>query len=103
MPAEGVHTIRHAGLYGSASKDYEAILAQFGNLEEQYTKTCVDPQRRLVCCKRCGEPGLLIGQRWRQSKKGISYIKRGVRDSASGSVQPGVERDLERGGLDDTS
>ena len=63
VPAEGVHTIRHTDLYRSASKDYAAILAHFGNLEEQYTKTCVNPQHRLVCCKRCGEPGLLIKQR----------------------------------------
>jgi hypothetical protein len=103
VPAEGVHTIRHAGLYASASKDYEAILAQFGNLEGQNLKTCVDKEHRLVCCKRCGEPGLLIGQRWRQSKKGISYIKTGVRDCASGYLQQDVERDLEREGPDDTS
>ncbi|GAB2589687.1 hypothetical protein GCM10026986_16370 [Nitrincola alkalisediminis] len=103
VPAEGVHTIRHAGIYASASKDYEGIVAQFGNLEGQHVKTCVDSQHRLICCKRCGEPGLLIGQRWRQSKKGISYIKVGVQDGASGSVQQGVERGLESDRLDDTS
>ena len=103
VPAEGVHTIRHAGLYGSACKDYESLLAQFGNLDGQNVKTCVDPIHRLVCCKQCGEPGLLMGQRWRQSKKGISYLKKGVRGRAGGSVQQSVERDLERGRLDDTS
>lgn len=103
VPAEGVHTIHHAGIYASASKDYEGIVAQFGNLEGRHVKTCVDSQHRLICCKRCGEPGLLIGQRWRQLKKGISYIKLVVRDGASGSVQQGVERGLESDRLDDTS
>ncbi len=58
VTAKGIHTIRNA-----ASKDYAAILAQFDNLEGQNLKACIDREHRLVCCKYCGELGLLIVQR----------------------------------------
>lgn len=103
VPATGIHTVRYAGLYASASKQHAQALKRFGNLDGQRTKSGVVAMDRLVCCKRCGAPAELIGQRWRKLEKGISYIKQRVGIGAGGHVQQGVESDNERDVFGDSS
>src|SRR5690625_5572654 len=77
VPARGVHTVRYYGLYAPAAKRrYQRALSQHGNLEGLQARRGLDLRTMLLCCKRCGAPAQLLGQRWRKAPKGNSIIKR---------------------------
>src|SRR5690554_3488148 len=104
VPASGVHTVRYYGLYAPAAKQrHQQVLARHGNLAGLKARRMLPPEQVLLCCRTCGTPAALVGQRWRKTSKGNSFIKKVRGLGASGSVQQDVERDLERGGLGDTS
>lgn len=90
VPARGVHTVRYYGLYAPAAKRrYQRALSQHGNLEGLQARRGLDLRTMLLCCKRCGAPAQLLGQRWRKAPKGNSIIKSARRLGASGYVQQG--------------
>lgn len=104
VPASGVHTVRYYGVYAPAAKQrHEKMLARHGNLAGLPIRRRVPPEQALLCCKTCGVPAELVGQRWRKTPKGNSFIKNIRALGAGGDVQQGVERDLERAGPGDTS
>jgi hypothetical protein len=104
VPASGVHTVRYYGLYAPAAKQrHQQVLARHGNLAGLKARRMLPPEQVLLCCRTCGTPAALVGQRWRKTSKGNSFIKKVRGLGASGSVQQDVERDLERGGPGDTS
>ncbi|WP_422398501.1 IS91 family transposase [Teredinibacter turnerae] len=87
IPVDGLHTVRHFGLYAPASKARHArCAAHVGTL------TGVDPsygerlKAMLICCRECGSAMRLSYQRWR-AEKGISINKESLQDRASGPVQ----------------
>ncbi|WP_080639585.1 transposase [Teredinibacter turnerae] len=93
IPADGLHTVRHYGLYAAASKArHKRSAAVVGTL-----KGC-DPgygerlRAMVVCCRQCGSPMPLSYQRWR-AWKGISINKESLEDRASGNVQQVDESD----------
>lgn len=104
VPANGVHTVRYYGLYAPAAKRrHQQMLARHGNLAGLKVRRMVPPEQALLCCRTCGAPAALVGQRWRKTFKGNSFIKK-VRGLGAGDyVQQDVERDLERRSMGDTS
>lgn len=104
VPAKGVHTVRYYGLYAPAArKRHEQVLAQHGNLAGLKIRCTAPVEQVLLCCKDCGASAELLGERWRRHAKGISFIKEDGVSAVSDYVQQGVERDLERGSIGDSS
>jgi hypothetical protein len=104
VPAKGVHTVRYYGLYAPAArKRHEQVLAQHGNLAGLKIRCTAPVEQVLLCCKDCGASAELLGERWRRHAKGISFIKEDGALAVSDYVQQGVERDLERGSIGDSS
>ena len=89
-PARAAPTARHYRLHAPAAKRrYQRALSQHGNLEGLQARRGLDLRTMLLCCKRCGAPAQLLGQRWRKAPKGNSIIKSARRLGASGYVQQG--------------
>ena len=104
VPPTGVHTVRYYGLYApTAKRRHKKGLSEHGNLAGEKLRRGIDLEAVLLCCKRCGAPARLVGQRWRETPKGNSLIKRGRTLGAGGSVQQRVEPDNERGRFFDSS
>ena len=104
VPANGVHTVRYYGLYAPAAKQrHQQMLARHGNLAGLKARNMSPAEMAVLCCKACGAQATLLRQHWRKTSKGNSFIKKGGGLGASGYVQQGVERDLERGSPEDSS
>lgn len=104
VPAKGVHTVRYYGLYAPAAKRrHQQVLGCYGNLAGLKARSVMPPEQVLLYCRTCGARAAVLGQRWRRTAKGNSLIKEAERLGASGHVQQGVERDLERDGPADSS
>lgn len=104
VPAKGVHTVRYYGLYAPAArKRHQRMLAQHGNLAGVKVRCTAPVEQVLLCCNACGAYAELLGRPWRREAKGISFIKEDGAPAVSDYVQQGVERDLERGSIGDSS
>ncbi|SEA91275.1 hypothetical protein SAMN02745729_1101, partial [Marinobacterium iners DSM 11526] len=92
------------GLYAPAArKRHQRMLAQHGNLARMKVRDAEPMEQVLLCCKACGAHAELLRRRCRKAVKGISLIKRDGVLVGGGYVQQGVERDLERGNIGDSS
>lgn len=104
VPPRGVHTVRYYGLYAPAAAErHRQCLALHGNLAGCRTRRVAPQEMALLCCKTCGARGALLGQRWRKTGKGNSFIKKVGELGAGGYVQQAVERDRERARPEDSS
>jgi len=96
--------VRYYGLYApAATRRYQPVLARHGNLAGLKARCITPPEQALLCGRTCGVPAALVGQRWRKTSKGNSFIKKVRGLGASDYVQQDVERDLKRGEPGDTS
>ncbi|MFO3798110.1 MAG: transposase, partial [Anaerolineales bacterium] len=104
VPAKGVHTVRYYGLYAPAAKQqHQQVLDRYGNLAGLKARSTITPEQVLLYCSTCGVRATVLGQCWRGTAKGNSFIRNAERLGGSGYVQQGVERDLERDGPADSS
>lgn len=91
VPAPNTHTVRHYGLYSSASKQLAIAKALLPDQECPMRMEKVSQQKESqVRCPCCGMEMVLIYQSNR-FKKGNSYIKNTVPKQSTISVQQGVE------------
>jgi len=77
VPAIGVHTVRHYGLYASSSKaKREYCVEKLGDLSGINGGGGDQIGDMVLFCKKCGEPARRTHSIWRREKKGISLNKK---------------------------
>lgn len=96
VPPQGLHTVRHYGLYaGCAHKKRAPLQAAFGTLEKIALAVNGQLENMVLSCKTCGQPADLIFRRWRRTRKAFSLNKAIV--APGGFVQQDDEADIANG------
>jgi hypothetical protein len=96
VPPEGLHTVRHYGLYaGCAHKKRAPLQAVFGTLEKITLAVNGQLENMVLSCKACGQPMDLIFRQWRRTRKAFSLYKEIV--APGGFVQQDDQADIANG------
>lgn len=92
VPATGVHTVRHYGLYASACREkHRRCTHLHGTLQHQSHAASATYITMLIYCKSCGRPSMLRYQAWPTREKGNSINKAQSQHCSGGHVQQGDE------------